>query len=125
MEHTFDTQTGTPILQNQTFKTSEVKPPVFIDTQAVKRLNKEGWREHWEPLKIIDEAREATYHLPDDKIGIVLGSGENTPEWKQKGWKTLDIDSSIGADFTVDANYLETVNPPRFIRLYLGRMYYF
>lgn len=90
----------------------EVQPAVTIATEAVARLNSEGFRYTWEPLRIVDEGREAMARLPQGKKGIVIGSGENTQGWKDRGWKTLDIDPSAQADMTVDANQLETVIMP-------------
>ena len=90
-----------------------VGPPILISDEAVARLNREGLRYTWEPLRVVDEAREAMFRMPDGKSGVVLGSGPNTAEWKGRGWKTLDIDSGAGADFTVDGNLMETVVPAK------------
>lgn len=86
--------------------------PLTIGESAVRRLNLQGVRQEYSPLDIIDTARIAMSRMPDGKTGIVLGSGPNTPEWKQKGWQTLDIDQSTGADYPMDANRLEEVIPP-------------
>ena len=90
---------------------TEVKTPVLISPEAVKRLNGEGVRYGWEPLRIVDEGRIAIARMPEGKSGIVIGSGPNTPEWKTRGWRTLDIDPQAGADMTLDANQLETMVP--------------
>ncbi len=64
-------------------------------------------------LQIVDEDREVMVHMPEGKRGIVIGSGENSESWRQRGWTTLDIDPSVGADIIADANHLETVIFPR------------
>lgn len=90
----------------------EVQPAITIADSAVSRLNREGYRNRWEPLDIVDSSREALVRMPEGKTGIVIGSGPNTAEWKGRGWKTLDINPAVGADMTVDANHLETVVMP-------------
>jgi hypothetical protein len=92
--------------------TQPIQPPIEIAGGAVTRLNREGLRYSWEPLQIIDESREAMHKMPQGKSGIVLGSGPNTEAWKQRGWLTLDIDPSVEADLTIDANLMEQVVPP-------------
>lgn len=86
--------------------------PLTIGESAVRRFNLQGLRENYPPLNIIDTARIAMSRMPDGKAGIVLGSGPNTMEWKQKGWRTLDVDPNAGADYTMDANRLEEVVHP-------------
>lgn len=44
--------------------------------------------------------------MPNNKAGLVLGSGDNSKEWADRGWVTLDIDASVNPHFAVDANYL-------------------
>lgn len=53
----------------------------------------------------VASAIRAMQHLPPGKIGLVLGSGQNTQEWKNRGWVTLDIAGKHKADFTADARY--------------------
>lgn len=89
-----------------------ISKPTLMAEDTIRRLNSEGFRERFEPLKIVDEAREVLERMPEGKSGIVLGSGPNTKSWKTKGWKTLDIDPSSNADFIVDANQLETLVTP-------------
>jgi curved DNA-binding protein CbpA len=50
--------------------------------------------------------------MPVGKQGVVIGAGGNTENWKERGWKTLDIDPTTGADFIIDANYLEKIASP-------------
>ncbi len=84
-----------------------VPPPEVIGENAVGRLNLLGEREIYPPLDIIGRARIALSKMPEGKAGIVLGSGPNTADWKRRGWKTLDIDPSVGADYTANANETE------------------
>ena len=48
---------------------------------------------------------QAIRGMPIGETGLVLGTGENTPEWKNRGWLTLDISPRQKADFTADARY--------------------
>lgn len=86
--------------------------PLTIGESAVRRFNLQGLRENYPPLNIIDTARIAMSRMPDGKAGIVLGSGPNTTDWRQRGWQTLDIDPLAGADYLIDANRLEEVVHP-------------
>ncbi len=94
------------------FAVKDIPPPIDISADTIFRLNASGMREQYEPLKIIDECRDAMREMPKTKIGLVLGTGDNTQEWRHKGWVTLDIDPSFSADFTLDANELLTEIPP-------------
>lgn len=49
--------------------------------------------------------------MPEGSYGIVLGSGPNTQAWRNRGWATLDLDSAAHADYTADANHLESAVP--------------
>lgn len=102
-------------MDTDTLEVTSHKPvpkPALMGTPAISRLNREGLRTTYEPLNIVDEAREVLARMPESKSGIVLGSGPNTESWKQKGWKTLDINPASKADYTTDANKLETVISP-------------
>lgn len=92
--------------------TSQVKPAVLISPEAIQRLNSEGMRYEWEPLRIVDEGRVAMARMPEGQVGIVIGSGDNTTKWRARGWDTLDIDPTVKADMTIDANELETAITP-------------
>ena len=89
-----------------------MKPYVELGSDEIRRLNREGLRASFEPLQIRDEAVEASTKMPEGKIGLVLGSGPNTGEWRGRGWATLDIDPVYGSDFVEDANYLDRKIPP-------------
>jgi SAM-dependent methyltransferase len=69
-------------------------------------------RNKFEPLRIVDESREALFSMPEGKQGTVVGSGINTEQWKAKGWKTLDIDPKHRADMIHDANTMTEILPP-------------
>lgn len=84
---------------------------IELPTNTIASMNAEGLREAFEPLRVVDQAREALYKMPEGKIGIVLGSGPNTGKWRSRGWVTLDVDPQYGADITGDANYLERFVP--------------
>lgn len=84
-----------------------IPAPEIIGENAVRRLNLVGARERYAPLDIIDRARVALAKMPEGKTGIVLGSGPNTADWRNRGWKTLDIDPTVGADYTANANQTE------------------
>ncbi len=47
--------------------------------------------------------------LLDNQTGIVLGSGQNTNKWCQKGWKTIDISPKIKPNYTGDVNHLAKI----------------
>ena len=85
-------------------KLFSVNKPVLIATEEVSRLNSEGSSTNYEPLQTINEARVAMSGLSPNESGIVLGSGDNTLDWKNKSWKTCDIDTKFNTDFNVDAN---------------------
>ena len=53
--------------------------------------------------------KQSLERIPENKIGVVLGAGGNTEEWKHKGWKTMDIDPKHGSDFVGDANLLTEI----------------
>jgi curved DNA-binding protein CbpA/SAM-dependent methyltransferase len=81
----------------------------YVESVDLNEKNSKGEKENVSPEMI---AKEALNKMPVDKQGIVLGVGGNTENWKEKGWKTLDIDPTTGADFVIDTNYLEKVVPP-------------
>lgn len=56
--------------------------------------------------EIIEIAEKAKEKMPNDKRGIVLGAGNNTQIWRDKGWETLDIDATCNPDHVLDANNL-------------------
>lgn len=87
----------------------EVPKPVVVAEDAVTRLFQQGYREKPETpyLKIKGEAREALARMPDGKKGIVLGSGDKTRSWREKGWSTLDILPESEADYIDNVNYLD------------------
>jgi SAM-dependent methyltransferase len=97
---------------NPELGTTEVPEPVNLGADTIWRLNSEGMRGEYEPLTIVDECRDAMRKMPEGHKGIVLGSGDNSSEWRHRGWKTLDIDPMVHADFTADANHLENVLKP-------------
>lgn len=58
-------------------------------------------------LKELIECQTVLEKLPEGKVGIVIGAGNNTPKWRGRGWKTLDINLSTNPDIVADANNLE------------------
>lgn len=91
---------------------SIVPEPLNMASDTIERLNSQGMREKFEPLRIVDECREALYDMPEGKEGIVVGSGPNTELWRAKGWKTLDLDPESNADMILNANEMAgTVAP--------------
>jgi len=83
-----------------------------MSTDAIERLNSQGMREEFAPLKIVDDCREALYAMPGGKEGIVVGSGSNTESWRARGWQTLDIAPGSNADIIHDANWMADILPP-------------
>lgn len=83
--------------------------PIYVSAQAISRLNAVGERDNFPWLNIVDEMRVALSNMPDGKVGVVIGSGGNTMDWKERGWRTLDIDPSSGADLIYDANWLGAI----------------
>ncbi len=58
---------------------------------------------------LVSKCESAMLALPANHIGLVLGSGYNTPVWRERGWQTLDIDwinwAGMGRpDYCMDAN---------------------
>ena len=47
--------------------------------------------------------------LPNNQTGIVLGSGQNTDKWCQKGWETIDISPKLKPNYTGDVNHLAEI----------------
>jgi len=91
---------------------SLVPEPMEIGSATISRLNSQGERKKMKQLDIIDSCREALNQMPDGKTGVVLGSGQNTEGWKQRGWKTLDIDPADNPDIVYDANHMDQVVAP-------------
>jgi len=85
---------------------TNINPPILIGDTTIDRFNKEK-KLNWEPLNIINDSRLVLQKMPNGKTGIVLGAGPNTKFWKEKGWKTLDIDPKFESDIIQDVNYLE------------------
>ena len=72
-----------------------------------------------------ENGRSAMNKMPEGKKGIVLGVGNKTKFWSEKGWKTLDIDARVAADITADVNELsKTVEPGSQDFLYAEYMKY-
>lgn len=64
---------------------------------------------NWGPIQIVQGINQAMSQMPENRTGVVLGSGKNTAIWKTKGWLTLDIDPYYSPDFVADANHLQSV----------------
>src|SRR3989338_6006020 len=87
--------------------------PVVMGKDTITRLNRAGTRENNVNLKLVDECRAAIGNMPDGKSGVVVGSGPNTEAWRGRGWQTIDVNPTAGADFVVDANHMVTVLGPK------------
>ena len=90
---------------------SSVQPPLHVSVSTISELNKAGERKNHPWLNTVDEMREALYRMPQGKTGIVLGSGQNTDAWKDRGWYTVDVDPNFGADAIHDANEIAQIVP--------------
>jgi hypothetical protein len=62
-----------------------IPEPTEMGIQTIRRLNAKGMRSEFEPLGIVDQCKEALHKIPPGENGLVLGSGENTRQWKQRG----------------------------------------
>ncbi len=87
-----------------------VRPPFEIAAETITAFNREGKGASFEELALVNEVRRVMNRMPEGKSGVVLGSGPNTDLWRSRGWKTLDIDQAVGADFTLNANWLEAIS---------------
>ncbi len=88
-----------------------IPPPIDRAVDAIDRMIAHPeYRPDW--LKMIIEARSALNKVDDNRAGLVVGSGDNSTMWKQRGWRTLDIDRNSGADIVADANKMDTVIMP-------------
>jgi len=89
------------------------RSPLTIFDDAIARFNREGLRgvAGYEFLESVGSVREALNRMPQRKRGIVLGSGQNSEDWRRRGWNALDINPTAGADFTVDVNNMSEVVP--------------
>lgn len=91
----------------------KVLPPIERSDDAIARvLRHTPVQERAAWLRTILEGRTALRKMPEGKSGIVLGSGGNTPAWKERGWRTLDIDPATQADIVINAEKLSTVVMP-------------
>ena len=93
-------------------KTKVIPKPDEIAKASTIWLRIKNWIKKSESSEIILDARKALTKMPEGKKGIVLGSGGNTNKWRQKGWKTLDIEPKNKADFVADANKMEKAVAP-------------
>ncbi len=91
----------------------KIKPPVEVAPDAVMRLARLPQPEQPEWLQTVLEARTVLERMPAGKDGVVVGSGGNSQMWKDRGWRTLDIDERTGADIIIDANRMSSVIMPR------------
>jgi len=85
-----------------------VNKPVLMADDTIARLNSEGSSTNYEPLQTINKSKDAMGGLQTGQVGIVIGSGDNTESWKQKGWRTCDVDPKFNSDYTIDANDLQS-----------------
>lgn len=89
-------------------KWNMVNKPVLMSESTFHRLTNEGGSTNWWALQLVTEGKNIVDNkLSDDQSGIVLGSGDNTQEWKTKGWFTCDINPKFNPDIVVDANDLD------------------
>jgi hypothetical protein len=88
---------------------SHLETTHFLSSQEIGQLNMEGHRDISPAIRTIDECREAMERMHEGKVGLVIGSGPNTPEWHHRGWMTLDIDASYNPTFAADANTASNV----------------
>lgn len=94
-------------------KLLSVNKPVLISDDTVSRLNLEGSSTNYEPLQTVNRGHKAREGLSPNETGIVVGSGENTSDWKEKGWRTCDFNPKFNSDLNVDANDLENYVPEK------------
>lgn len=58
----------------------------------------------------IRAAEAAMQQMPNGLNGIVLGSGENTADWRKRGWDTMDLQAEYQADLTGHAEALSSID---------------
>lgn len=46
-------------------------------------------------ISMICRCKRALGGLLDNEIGLVIGSGDNTAKWIDRGWETIDIDVKL------------------------------
>jgi len=95
---------------NSEYNLKIVSQPKVISHSAVERFADQGKLAENSDFQIIGECKQALDKMPRSKRGLVLGSGGNSDEWREKGWLTLDIDESCQPDIVGNANYLEDLN---------------
>ena len=93
-------------------KAKVIPEPDEIAKASLIWLKIKNWFRKSESLEIVIYAKKALLHMPEGKTGIVLGSGNNTKSWKEKGWKTLDIKPESKADYIANANKMENAISP-------------
>jgi predicted SAM-dependent methyltransferase len=77
--------------------------PVHITESDREALFSRGEKEHSEFLRVIGNSNE---------FGVVVGSGQNTQRWGERGWLTLDISPEHNPSYVCDAHHLESQIPP-------------
>ncbi len=87
-----------------------VDQPRVISNSAVERLTNQGKLVENVNFRVIHECKKVLEKMPEDKKGLILGSGGNTEKWRERGWVTLDIDETCQPDIVGDANYLDDLD---------------
>ena len=82
---------------------------VVLSREKITQLNQEGFRFKNETIKMIDECGNALERIPPGMRGIAIGTGQNSQDFHLRGWETIDIDPSVKATYTADANNLTEV----------------
>lgn len=102
---------GTPFTFPEGANFSHHKDNVALSSEQIAKMNMEGHRFTHHTIQMIDECRDAIEKMPQGKDGIVLGAGPNSRGYAHRGWESIDIDPSVSATYTADANHLsEAVN---------------
>ena len=86
-----------------------LKENAILSSEQIAKLNAEGARFSSRTIKMIDECRDAMEKMPSGARGIVIGPGDNSSSWHDKGWETIDILDSVGPTYVADANRLAEV----------------
>lgn len=72
-------------------ESTDIPEPVRMSSASVESFNSKGLRNESRSLNLIDECRVALSGMPEGKVGLSIGTGRKTEDFKELGLSLIRI----------------------------------